>query len=166
MEGEDKRILHVYYSPKVAGTYAIFVRWSGEHVPGSPFHVVISEPTGQALSSNILEVDTSTDLEVNELADLDEDEDDDDDDDDGGDYGEDRVTSIPSFSDEGKQENRRMVKSASVTNAMSRGPVSLMHKSSSASAFSSSSGMLCKATVLHYPPLLIRQNCCMHLCAD
>ena len=149
MEGEDKRILHVYYSPKVAGTYAIFVRWSGEHVPGSPFHVVISEPTGQASSSNILEVDTSTDLEVNELADLDEDEDDDDDD--GGDYGEDRVTSIPSFSDEGKQENRRMVKSASVTNAMSRGPVSLMHKSSSASAFSSSSGMFCKATAFALP---------------
>lgn len=134
VEGEDKRILHVYYSPKLASIYTIFVRWSGEHIPGSPFHVVISEPTaGQASSPKAIEEDTSNDLEVNELADLD------DDDNDGGHYGEERVASVSSFSGGGK---KKMTKSASETSAMSSVQVSRMLKTSSTSSFSSSSGML------------------------
>ena len=75
--------------------------------PHSMWAIISDEPTGQASSSEILELDTSTDLEVNELADLDEEDDE-----------RDHVTSIPPFSDKEKQEHRKMIISASVTNAM------------------------------------------------
>ena len=135
VEGEDKRILHAYYSPKIVATYTIFVRWSGEHVPGSPFNVVISQPSGQR-SSTANAMDTSTDLEVHELANLDED------DDDG--YDNSRATNITVFADKGKKGKRQIIKSASstTTSVVSGSSSSQMQKSSSTSSFSASSGML------------------------
>ena len=38
-KADDPRILIANYFPKVPGSYAIFVRWSGVHVPGSPFNI-------------------------------------------------------------------------------------------------------------------------------
>ena len=135
VEGEDKRVLHAYYSPRIVATYTIFVRWSGEHVPGSPFNVVINQPQGQS-TSQPPEMDTSTDLEVHELADLG------DDDDDGYDDG--RATNMPSFSEKGKGKGKgkgKMVKSASASSTIvSSGSSSLLHKSSSATMFTASSG--------------------------
>ena len=43
---DDKRLLLATYSPTVAGSYDIFIRWSGVHVPGSPFKVQITKPGG------------------------------------------------------------------------------------------------------------------------
>ena len=41
-EGEDdRRTLVANYSPNSSGEYVIFVRWSGVHIPGSPFTVNI-----------------------------------------------------------------------------------------------------------------------------
>lgn len=42
----DTRTLIVTYSPKLVGQYVIFVRWSGVHVPGSPFTVNIKQKPG------------------------------------------------------------------------------------------------------------------------
>lgn len=35
------RLLLAHYYPTIPGEYTIFVRWSGSHVPGSPFTVHI-----------------------------------------------------------------------------------------------------------------------------
>ena len=35
------RLLLAHYYPMIPGEYTIFVRWSGSHVPGSPFTVHI-----------------------------------------------------------------------------------------------------------------------------
>ena len=40
--GSDKRTLVALYHPRIPGEYVIFVRWSGVHVPGSPFKVFIA----------------------------------------------------------------------------------------------------------------------------
>lgn len=37
------RLLIAHYYPRMSGEYTIFVRWSGVHVPGSPFTVLIME---------------------------------------------------------------------------------------------------------------------------
>nr|WAW84871.1 filamin-like 1 [Halisarca dujardinii] len=41
---DDPRTLTCTYSPLRAGEYVIFVRWSGHHVPGSPFRIRIFKP--------------------------------------------------------------------------------------------------------------------------
>ena len=38
---DDPRTLRAHYDPKEAGDYIVAVRWSGTHVPGSPFNVNI-----------------------------------------------------------------------------------------------------------------------------
>ena len=38
---EDRRTLVANYSPTTVGEYVIFIRWSGVHIPGSPFTVNI-----------------------------------------------------------------------------------------------------------------------------
>ena len=43
---DDKRLLLATYSPTASGSFDIFVRWSGVHVPGSPFKVNITKPGG------------------------------------------------------------------------------------------------------------------------
>lgn len=67
---DDKRTLIASYSPKMAGTFSIFVRWSGEHVPGSPFKVIITRPPGHHIKMS--PVRDSADLELHELANLEE----------------------------------------------------------------------------------------------
>lgn len=52
IKADDPRVLHAKYSPKVAGDYVIFVRWSGIHVPGSPFSVHISRKKGEGEESD------------------------------------------------------------------------------------------------------------------
>ena len=42
----DSRTLITTYNPKLVGEYTIFVRWSGVHVPGSPFTVAIKQKPG------------------------------------------------------------------------------------------------------------------------
>lgn len=42
----EPRILQATYSPTLPGSYDIFIRWSGVHVPGSPFKVHITKPGG------------------------------------------------------------------------------------------------------------------------
>ena len=44
---EDRRTLIARYSPTSKGEYVIFVRWSGIHVPGSPFTVNIRRRRGE-----------------------------------------------------------------------------------------------------------------------
>ena len=44
---KDQRTLLAHYSPKIPGEYTIFVRWSGVHIPGSPFTVHISRRQGE-----------------------------------------------------------------------------------------------------------------------
>ena len=41
--GQDMRTLKAFYHPKQAGDYIIAIRWSGTHVPGSPFKVNVRE---------------------------------------------------------------------------------------------------------------------------
>ena len=41
-KADDPRILIANYFPKTAGDYSIFIRWSGVHIPGSPFNIHIS----------------------------------------------------------------------------------------------------------------------------
>jgi hypothetical protein len=38
---DDPRTLRAHYDPKEPGDYIVAVRWSGTHVPGSPFNVNI-----------------------------------------------------------------------------------------------------------------------------
>ena len=40
----DPRTLQAHYDPKEPGDYTVSIRWSGVHVPGSPFKVRISGP--------------------------------------------------------------------------------------------------------------------------
>ena len=41
VKDNDPRTLRAHYDPKEAGDYIVAVRWSGTHVPGSPFNVSI-----------------------------------------------------------------------------------------------------------------------------
>ena len=50
---KDPRTLIAHYSPKIPGEYTIFVRWSGVHVPGSPFTVNISRRQGKHSSYHL-----------------------------------------------------------------------------------------------------------------
>ena len=43
---QDPRTLIATYSPRLKGTYVVFVRWSGNHVPGSPFTVNLRRKPG------------------------------------------------------------------------------------------------------------------------
>ena len=43
----DPRTLLAQYHPRIPGEYTIFVRWSGSHVPGSPFTVKIKRRPGE-----------------------------------------------------------------------------------------------------------------------
>ena len=45
----DQRTLLAQYHPRIPGEYVIFVRWSGVHVPGSPFTVKIKRKPGEEL---------------------------------------------------------------------------------------------------------------------
>ena len=38
---ENPRTLKAHYYPSLPGHYVIFIRWSGDHIPGSPFQVDI-----------------------------------------------------------------------------------------------------------------------------
>ena len=53
----EPRVLLASYSPKVAGDYDIFIRWSGAHIPGSPFKVSIKKRPGDKDSANEEETD-------------------------------------------------------------------------------------------------------------
>ena len=44
---DDPRTLITTYNPKLVGEYTIFVRWSGVHVPGSPFTVKVKQKPGE-----------------------------------------------------------------------------------------------------------------------
>ena len=44
---EDLRTLDAFYQPKEAGDYVIAIRWSGTHIPGSPFKISIRDPEQQ-----------------------------------------------------------------------------------------------------------------------
>ena len=44
---DDPRTLLVTYNPKLVGEYVVFVRWSGVHIPGSPFNVQIKQKPGK-----------------------------------------------------------------------------------------------------------------------
>lgn len=41
----DLRTLKALYHPRMPGDYIIAIRWSGSHVPGSPFKITIREPS-------------------------------------------------------------------------------------------------------------------------
>lgn len=43
----DPRTLIITYNPKLVGEYTVFVRWSGVHIPGSPFTVSIRQKPGK-----------------------------------------------------------------------------------------------------------------------
>ena len=43
VSSDKPRFLLAHYYPTISGEFTIFVRWSGVHVPGSPFTVVIRE---------------------------------------------------------------------------------------------------------------------------
>ena len=40
----DVRTLKAFYHPNQAGEYIIAIRWSGSHIPGSPFKITIRDP--------------------------------------------------------------------------------------------------------------------------
>jgi filamin len=40
-ESQKDRTILCRYDPTECGDYIIHVKWSGEHVPGSPFHIHI-----------------------------------------------------------------------------------------------------------------------------
>ena len=44
---DNPRTLFAAYNPMVKGNYVVFVRWSGNHVPGSPFNVTIRPKPGE-----------------------------------------------------------------------------------------------------------------------
>jgi filamin len=46
VSSDKPRLLLAHYYPTISGEFTIFVRWSGVHVPGSPFTVVIREADG------------------------------------------------------------------------------------------------------------------------
>jgi filamin len=48
----EPRILLATYSPTRSGNYDIFIRWSGVHVPGSPFKVMVHKRPGDDSSSS------------------------------------------------------------------------------------------------------------------
>ncbi len=52
LKPDDPRILIANYHPKVGGSYTIFIRWSGIHVPGSPFSVHIAGDEGAEVNIN------------------------------------------------------------------------------------------------------------------
>ena len=43
---DEPRILTARYSPIIAGEFVIFIRWAGTQIPGSPFKVIITDPSG------------------------------------------------------------------------------------------------------------------------
>ena len=55
LKADDPRVLITNYSPKMPGDYVIFVRWSGVHVPGSPFKIHIS---GDEEGETEIQIDT------------------------------------------------------------------------------------------------------------
>ena len=50
---KDPRTLTVSYNPKVTSNYVVFVRWSGVHIPGSPFNITIRAKPGNCIYINI-----------------------------------------------------------------------------------------------------------------
>ena len=54
LASEDPRTLITTYNPKLVGEYVIFLRWSGVHVPGSPFTVKIKQKPGELLLHSYL----------------------------------------------------------------------------------------------------------------
>lgn len=50
---QDQRTLLAKYHPQLPGEYAIFVRWSGEHVPGSPFKVTVDPHIGEETTTDM-----------------------------------------------------------------------------------------------------------------
>ncbi|KAL5468760.1 hypothetical protein EMCRGX_G029874 [Ephydatia muelleri] len=127
---EDKRTLIASYSPKMAGTFSIFVRWSGEHVPGSPFKVIITRPPGH--HSKMSPVRDSADLELHELANLDEAD----------------ISHSPTSEDKGKgkkkgkgKEKGKIPKSATADSIhRTGGPVAVLRKSTSTNMFGAPQG--------------------------
>ncbi len=55
LTGGDPRNLHATYNPKQGGDYIIAIRWSGTHVPGSPFKINIREPDKPEKSKKVKE---------------------------------------------------------------------------------------------------------------
>ena len=43
---EDPHVLTARYIPTIAGEFVIFIRWAGAQIPGSPFKVIITDPSG------------------------------------------------------------------------------------------------------------------------
>ena len=131
---EDKRTLSAYYSPKMAGTFSIFVRWSGEHVPGSPFKVIINKRPGDLSHTSLGR--ESADLELHELANLDE-------------ANSPRGSKSPESGDKDKgkgkkkgkgKEKARLSKSATAEPIQSAGPVRILRKSTSTNMFGAPAG--------------------------
>ena len=48
LSAEDPRTMVISYNPKLVAEYTVFVRWSGVHIPGSPFTVGIRQKPGEA----------------------------------------------------------------------------------------------------------------------
>ena len=54
-ESQKDRTILCRYDPSEVGDYIIHIKWSGDHIPGSPFHVQIfdtREELENFLSSN------------------------------------------------------------------------------------------------------------------
>lgn len=51
LKADDPRILIANYNPKKASDYTIFIRWSGVHVPGSPFKVRLDGGEGAEIDA-------------------------------------------------------------------------------------------------------------------
>ena len=58
----DPRTLKGHYNPKEPGDYIVAVRWSGMHVPGSPFNVTI-RPKPKPKKEEVEEEDTTEDVD-------------------------------------------------------------------------------------------------------
>ena len=43
---DEPHVLTARYSPTIAGEFVIFIRWAGTQIPGSPFKVIITDPSG------------------------------------------------------------------------------------------------------------------------
>ena len=126
---EDKRTLDAYYSPRMAGTFSIFVRWSGEHVPGSPFKVVINKPAGAHTASSPGR--ESADYELHELANLD--------DADGPQHKPEEKEGKGKKKKKGNAKGK-MPKSATADTIHNAGPVRILRKSTSTNMFGAPAG--------------------------
>lgn len=54
----DLRTLDAFYQPKETGDYIIAIRWSGTHIPGSPFKISIRDPNQEGNGKKASDIKT------------------------------------------------------------------------------------------------------------